>query len=328
MTTPARATAPHISVIAIGRNEGARLTACLTSVLGRADLVVYVDSGSTDASVSEARARGGEGVELDMSVPFTAARARNAGYARVKALAPEGDFVQFLDGDCELDEDWLRKGGAALLDADRIAVVCGRRREKFPDATLWNALTDAEWAAAQPGDVKACGGDVLLRRAAFEAVDGFREDLIAGEEPELCFRLRAQGWTILRLDAEMTRHDADMTRMSQWWQRCRRAGHTFAEGVALHGSSSERYRIHELRRTLFWGLALPLGIVTTAWLITPWFWALVLIYPAQILRLAGTGTPPVEAAFLMLSKFPELQGVIGYWYGRLSGRRLRLIEYK
>lgn len=324
--------APHIAVIAIGRNEGARLLACLDSVQAgndrRADLVVYVDSGSTDNSVAEAARRGVEVVNLDMSQPFTAARARNAGYERVKALAPEGGFVQFLDGDCELDADWLGKG-VATLEADAgVAVVCGRRREKFPDATLWNGITDAEWAAATPGEVKACGGDALVRRTAFDAVAGYREDLIAGEEPEMCFRMRAKGWRMIRLDAEMTRHDADMTKASQWWQRCRRAGHTYAEGVALHGSSAERYRIPELRRTLLWGLGVPLAVLLAVLLFGGWAVLLLLIYPLQMARITAKGTPLTEAVFLVLGKFPEMQGVTGYWAGRLSGRRRRLIEYK
>ena len=203
---------PHTAVIAIGRNEGARLVACLEALAGQADLIVYVDSGSTDQSVAEAEARGVEVVALDMSLPFTAARARNAGYARVAELAPEGAYVQFLDGDCELDADWLDKGRAALEADAKVAVVCGRRREKFPDATLWNKITDAEWAAAPPGETGACGGDALMRRTAFDAVEGYREDLIAGEEPEMCFRMRAKGWKILRLEAKMTQHDANMTK--------------------------------------------------------------------------------------------------------------------
>ncbi|MEO0678525.1 MAG: hypothetical protein AAFZ02_13325, partial [Pseudomonadota bacterium] len=49
-----------------------------------------------------ARALGAEVVELDLAIPFTAARARNAGFRALLARAPELDFVQFVDGDCEL----------------------------------------------------------------------------------------------------------------------------------------------------------------------------------------------------------------------------------
>ena len=320
-------TGNDIAAVAIGRNEGERLMRCLTALKGRAAPVVYVDSGSTDGSADAARAAGVDVVALDMSQPFTAARARNTGYARVRELAPEGTYVQFIDGDCELDAGWLPAARAALEAEPDLAVVCGRRREKFPGASLWNRMIDAEWDSPV-GEAKACGGDALMRRAALDAVDGYREDLIAGEEPEMCFRMRARGWRIVRLDAEMTLHDADMTRLSQWWQRSRRAGHTYAEGAALHGRSPERYRMRELRRTLVWGLALPLATGLGALLLTPWALLGLLAYPGQIARMVLRGMDVPRAAFLVLGKFPELQGVLGYWAGRLSGRRRRLIEYK
>lgn len=316
-----------IAVVVIGRNEGDRLLRCLASLSGGADPVVYVDSGSTDGSIAAARAAGVEVVALDMSRPFTAARARNTGYARVRALAPDGLHVQFIDGDCELDRDWFATARAALEAEPDLAVVCGRRREKFPEASLWNRMIDAEWNSPV-GEARACGGDALMRRAALDAVSGYREDLIAGEEPEMCFRMRALGWRIRRIDAEMTRHDAAMTRLSQWWQRSRRAGHTYAEGVALHGRSPERYRVRELRRTLIWGLGLPLAALLGALVLSPWALLLLLAYPLQVARMVARGMDLPRAAFLVLGKFPELQGVLGYWMGRLSGRRRRLIEYK
>src|SRR5947209_5717145 len=95
--------ASAIGVVAIGRNEGPRLAECLSSARGRADIpIVYVDSNSTDGSASLARAMGVEVVELGLGPLFTAAMARNAGLERLAALAPNLDYVMFLDGDCTL----------------------------------------------------------------------------------------------------------------------------------------------------------------------------------------------------------------------------------
>ena len=188
-------------------------------------------------------------------------------------------------------------------------------------------MIDAEWDSPV-GEAKSRGGDALMRRAAVDAVGGYREDLIAGEEPEMCLRLRRSGWRIRRIDAEMTLHDADMTRLSQWWQRSRRAGHTYAEGAALYGRGPERYRLRELGRTLVWGLGLPLVALASAVLLSPWALLLLLAYPGQVLRMIGSGRDPAGALFLVLGKFPELQGVLGYVAGRVSGRRRKLIEYK
>ena len=314
-----------VAAIVIGRNEGERLIRCLASLAGVSP-VIYVDSGSTDGSLEAAQDAGAEVVELDLSLPFTAARARNAGLERLRDVGDSSDLVQFLDGDCELRAGWLDAARAAIEGADDIAVVCGRRRERFPQASVYNRLIDAEWETPV-GETQACGGDALMRRAALEDVGGYRDDLIAGEEPEMCFRMRRKGWRILRIDAEMTWHDAAMVRVSQWWQRSRRAGFAFANAAALHGRSSERFRIRETRRAIVWGAALP-AIAVIGTVISPWALALLLLYPAQVLRLSARGLGLIDAVFLTLGKLPEAQGVLGFWWGQATGRRRGLIEYK
>lgn len=314
-----------IAAIAIGRNEGERLIACLDSLVGQVDCIVYVDSGSTDNSVAEAQARGATVVELETSIPFTAARARNAGLAHLSGPdAPE--LVQFLDGDCMLDVDWIGTAQGFLAANPQVAVVCGRRRERFPDASVWNRLIDAEWDTPV-GEAKACGGDALMRWEALQQVGGYRDDLIAGEEPEMCVRLRAQGWKIWRLDAEMTLHDAAMTRFGQWWRRAKRAGHAFAEGAALHGPPPERHYVRETRRALLWGVALP-ALTLIGALVTPWALVLLGIWPLQILRLSRRGYDLTHASFLTLAKLPEAQGVLLYFWKQKRGIKGQLIEYK
>ncbi len=312
-----------IAAIVIGRNEGARLIACLEALQGKVAQIVYVDSGSTDGSVDAAQELGAEVVELDMSQPFTAARARNAG---LDALHAETEFVQFLDGDCVLRDGWLERGLAFLQDDFRAAVTCGRRRERFPQASVYNALIDDEWDTPV-GQVMSCGGDALMRVAAVKAVNGYRDTLIAGEEPELCVRLRQSGWEIWRLDAEMTWHDAAITGFGQWWRRCKRAGHAFAEGAALHGTLPERHWVAETRRALLWGAALPLGILLAALIVSPWALLGFLIYPAQMLRLARQKTL-AWGVFTTLGKFPEAIGALQFYRTRLTGRKTRIIEYK
>src|SRR5262249_13947583 len=165
-----------------------------------------------------ARSQGVEVVELDMSRPFTAARARNTGFKRLREIAPDLDYVQFVDGDCELIEGWFQHATSFLDAHPPVVAVSGRRRERYPDRSIYNWMRDREWEAPL-GDARTCGGDVMIRANAFADVGGYREDVLAGEEPELCVRLRAAGWRIWRLDAEMTLHDAAMTRFAQWWWR-------------------------------------------------------------------------------------------------------------
>lgn len=324
---------PTIAAVVIGRNEGARLIACLDS-LGASTRVpariVYVDSGSTDGSVAAARARGAEVVELDTDKPFTAARARNAGVAALET--GEGpDLIQFVDGDCDVRPGWIAAAEAFLATHPDAAVVCGRRRERHPDASIYNRLCDAEWDTPL-GRARSCGGDAMMRMAALRQVGGFDPRLIAGEEPELCVRLRAAGWEVWRIDAEMTLHDASMTRFGQFWRRARRGGHAYAEGAAMHGRPPERHGVMGQRRAVIWGIAIPLVILAAVLLAGPWALALLLVYPAQIARLAirdgGGRAGWSRAALLTVSKFAEARGVIDYHLAMLGGRRVGLIEYK
>ena len=322
-----------IGLVVIGRNEGDRLRQCLLSVQG-ADSIVYVDSGSTDGSVDTARSLGVDVVELDLSIPFTAAHARNTGFEYLLGVSPDLELVQFVDGDCEVVNGWLECAQQALVAHPDVAVVCGRRRERFPEQSAYNQLCDLEWDTPV-GETKACGGDSMMRVKAFKQVSGFNPTLIAGEEPELCLRLRQQGWKILRLDAEMTLHDAQMTQLSQWWKRMVRAGYAYAEGAWLHGTTPEQYLVKESRSNWFWGL-MPLLSVSLVWLTHGWSLLLLVGYPLFFYRIysrqrqqgGSVNDAWLYAIACVLGKFPLVQGQLQFYLNRLLRRRQALIEYK
>jgi GT2 family glycosyltransferase len=325
------ASAPFGAVV-IGRNEGERLVTCLKSLAQFGAPVVYVDSNSTDGSRERAGELGARVVALDTSKPFTAARARNAGFSALLQWQPKLEVVQLVDGDCEVVPTWIPRALEFMKRHQDVAVACGRRRERHPNASVYNLLCDIEWNTPV-GAAKACGGDAIVRVAAFRQVNGFRADLIAGEEPELCVRLRAAGWKIYRLDEEMTLHDAAITRFAQWWRRTARAGFAFAEGAHLHGAPPERHWVRESRSTLLWGAAMPMLVVGTFAALGPAGLLVALAYPLQVARLyrGGSGTPyarAARAAFLVLGKFPEMTGVAKFAVRQLSGDATVLIEYK
>ena len=324
-----------VGLVVIGRNEGQRLHQCLLSVIAQAKNVVYVDSGSTDGSIEMAKSLGVEVVELDLSIPFTAARARNEGVARLLQINPQVEFVQFVDGDCEVAPQWLEKAYAVISEQPEVAVVCGRRRERYPDQSVYNLLCDIEWDTPI-GETKECGGDSMMRVAAFEQVKGFNPSLIAGEEPELCLRLRQQEWKILRIDAEMTLHDAQITRFSQWWRRSLRSGYAYAEGFWLHGNTPERYCFKETKSIWLWGLIIPSLVLSLLWFSKGWSLLLLLAYPLiifKIYRYFQAKGFTIKNAWLysiscMLMKFPQLQGQIQFFISKLIGKQEKLIEYK
>lgn len=331
----------EVGVVVIGRNEGERLKLCLQSIPSGFP-VAYVDSGSTDGSVSFAHSLGVNVVELDMTLGFTAARARNAGWRQLTMQFSALKFIQFVDGDCELQGDWIGKAYAAMQPEPTLAAVFGRRRERHPEKSIYNRMCDDEWNVPV-GKIQSCGGDVLLRRSALEAANGYSDDLIAGEEPDLCLRLAHKGWFILRIDAEMTLHDADILEFRSWWNRSKRSGFAYAQHVCRHGEKSFRSWIRQLISISTWGLLFPaLAFFTLLYSVVSDSDALIFLYIifslyfVQTFRIAikkirfgmETKFATHYAIQIMIGKFSCLSGVIQYFANKVFRRSDTIIEYK
>lgn len=316
-------------IVVIGRNEGARLERCLSSLSATGLPFVYVDSGSTDGSLLVAKRFGSIVVELDMSRPFTAARARNAGFEALTSTVSDIGYVQFIDGDCTLAAGWLDTARAFLDAHPDVAIACGRRRELSPGHSIYNRMCDIEWNTPI-GEAQMCGGDFLIRAAAFESVGGFRAELIAGEEPDLCLRLTKASWRIWRLDHEMTLHDAAISTFSQWWRRMVRSGHAFAEVTSLHSDRDFAWH-RNVRSALAWTgiLAAPLaGALVDGRLALA-----ALVIPLQVHRIArrqtSGGKPDyLYGALILIGKVAETWGILKFHGRRLRRGKSGLIEYK
>jgi len=311
-----------LGIVVIGRNEGERLQRCLSAARAQCEHVVYADSGSTDGSVGTARGLGALVVALDPSEPFTAARGRRVGFERLVEAFPDCEYVQFIDGDCILDPNWLATASSYLDANPQTAAVCGRRFEAQPGASVYNRLIDSEWGTPI-GPAEACGGDSMMRTDALRAAGSFRADLVAGEEPELCSRLRAKGWTIMRLDAPMTEHDAAIFEFGQWWRRAERGGFGYAQ---VRGATRQGPRPLYTRRiasALFWTLVIPLVALAAAMVARSW-WPLLLVpllYAIQTGRIAvarperSLGQRVQSAALIMAVKLAETKGILRYLLG-------------
>jgi GT2 family glycosyltransferase len=326
----------RVGVVLIGRNEGARLVRALDAVCDGERPVVYVDSGSTDDSQRQARLRGALVVDLDMSVPFTAARARNAGFERLRERHPEVEYVQFIDGDCEIVEGWI-EAAMDVLDAHHdVVAVCGYRRERHPDHSLYNRACDVEWRNGPVGEVACFGGDVMIRADALAQIGAYDPRLIAGEDEEVGIRLRRAGGRLLRIDRTSTLHDADIQSFTQWWKRAKRCGHAYAELHRLHGAPPERKFVRELRRTWLWGAVVPASAVALSVPTLGLSWLLLGAYPLRAARIArktrdrGLAWSDAVAWGLSctLAPLPEVLGAAKFHYDRLRGNRSQLIEYK
>ena len=330
--------AAGLSVVVIGRNEGVRLERCLRSVSRLNDPgcpveVVYVDSASTDGSVDLAERMGARVIAI-RAERTTAALGRNAGWRQTHA-----PFVLFLDGDTTLDPNFVARAMPEFKDPS-VAVVWGNRRETNTSDSIYNQVLDLDWIYA-PGLADFCGGDALTRRSTLEQVNGFDESLIAGEEPEMCRRLRAQNHKILHLDVPMTGHDLAITRWQQYWRRANRAGYAYAEVSQRFRGGELPFWEGEVRANRTRALTLLLmpfvGAVTACSIRQCWpLGALGSVFLLLVLRTSWKArwkSKSVLTLFLYglhshLQQIPIFVGQMQFARDKSVGRRRGLIEYK
>ena len=321
----------QFDAILIGRNEGARLLRAIAAMQRQPGLrrLVYVDSGSRDGSAQAARDLGAMVVELDPARPFTAARGRNEGFA---ALGPDpAPFVQFMDGDCIVTDGWPDTALRFLADHPQAGLVHGHSQEEAPDASVYNWITNWEWQMTT--GPKANGlGVFMARHDVLAKTGGFRETMIAAEDDELFYRIRAMGFETWCIAEPMCSHDVNLHRFKPWWRRMIRAGHSFEELAFLHRGAATMQRI----RALVWGGVLPFVALDLFLLWPPFALGIVALYVASILRQGlrframglGWGRALHVAVLLMVSKFANLYGMGKYWLRRLRRSRAKIIEYK
>jgi len=327
---------PLVSVVVIGRNEGERLVDCLASVNrvprdGFRMELIYVDSASSDGSPDRARSHGAHVIRINPDRP-SAATGRNVGWR-----ASQGEFVLFLDGDTTLDAGFIRRALDAIREP-RVAVVWGHRRERAPGQSIYVRALDLDWVYP-PGDSEFCGGDALMRRDALLHVNGFDDTLIAGEEPELCRRMRERDYRILHIDSPMTQHDLGIQSFSAYWRRAVRAGHAYAEVAHRYRDSSDPIWRAESRRNLQKGLFLlsSPALLAVAYAVSPGLAfglaiaaAMVIARTAHRCRWKSSDRTSrwLYAIHSHLQQIPILIGQLAWRLNRWKGQRSRLIEYK
>ena len=298
-------------------------------------MIVYIDSNSSDNSLELSRTLATETIQLDLSTPFSAARARNVGFKRLIEICPELRFAFFIDGDCKMAPDWPGHACDLLRSHEEVAIVTGRLKERNANASLYNRLCQLEWDGPS-GELTECGGIFFARASDFLALNGFNESLIAGEEPELCLRLRRMGKKIVRIPGEMAEHDAAMSTFGQWWKRSIRSGYAYANGMYLHGRSIEKFRVRNMISIWLWGGILPLTILAGSLVGIAEIKYLLLLYPLIIAKIAWSkwlqtkqaGLSLLYGAMLMLAKFAEFWGQCKFWTDRMLGLPAKIIEYK
>ena len=326
-------------IVVVGANPRISPEAAVRSA-GDGRAVVFVSVGAGDEALSKAKQAGAIVVEGDPRSLTPGGRARNAGYRQLKKIAPHIRYVQFIESDNALDPDWISNAERFMERRTEVTIVEGI----FQTAPS----QQAELATINEARQKSISGEVALnssenlfvRADKFEAVGGFRGDLLMRETDDLCVRLRRRGGRIWRIDYAMLVTGAAKPSQSSWWKSGVRRGFGNAYIASLHGGPPERVGVRETARAVFWGFTFPCLIIFSAIAggvgasmlapSTPFYVVsgLVLgfgasayvlkIFASAILRGAAKLSSWRRAFAIVFGKIPEFSGVWRFWF---SGER-------
>ncbi len=310
----------QVSIVVIGRNEGAHVARAIRSARREAQgaglraEVLYVDSGSTDGSPMLAIAAGARTHVLPRTTS-NAAKARNRG-----AELARGRWVHFVDGDMTLCPRWL---GTAVERAERAGLdaLGGRIVERLQGASLWSRAFGLDWCA-DGHRTGSLGGAALWKRSSFLRLGGFDEELEVGEDPDLYRRALAEGLRVETLARDMVLHELGLRDVRDWWRRAVAVGRS----AAIVGTRFQD------RRLMLQRFAFPLLVavaVTGALLVDPRLLVLPLTACLALLlrrflldRRSGMtqGNAWLHAVHVYAVKFPQLLGALRVLLARRNRR--------
>ncbi len=285
-----------VSVIVPVYNRAHEIGACLASLLAldhpRIEIIA-ADDGSTDDTVSAVRRHGVNIAALSCNQGQSAAR--NAG-----VRAANGDIIAFTDSDCIADPGWISEL-IPFFEDPRIALVGG-----FVDACYTASALDRYEAVKSPlnmGDKPVIGAgresvlyvpacNMLVRKEAFDQVGGFDETRRVGEDVDLCWRLKKQGWRIMYVPRGVVRHK-HRNRFSEAFGRRFDYGVSEPALYAAHPEAAKRFPWQ------FWGLAI-FGLIMAVLLTM----SAVFLWPVPLILLGETAYKKMRLEKMTRTPYP------------------------
>jgi len=209
---------PRFSVVVPALNCHKYLPGSIDSMLGaverygNADLTI-VDNGSTDGSWEQLQAMYSDRAAVVQIRGVTISGLRNRG-----AALSSGEYISFIDADCLIAPDYFDRAMQVLASTRTDA---SGSRHLLPDSPHWIEETwDKLRAPRKCGAINYIpSGNFMIRRKAFEAVGGFDETLVTGEDAELCQRLRNASFSLHSSNEVSAIHLGNPKAMKQFFRK-------------------------------------------------------------------------------------------------------------
>ena len=255
-------------------NEAHNIERCLNAVfeaisgLSGGVEVIVADSLSTDATVALAQRYPVKIVQLTLPADRGCGAGVQLGYQHTRA-----QFVYFLDGDMELQRDFLLQALALIESDSTLGGISGVLHDRHIN-NWFDRYRVKNKPSARAGDVEWLAGGGLYRRAALDEAGGYagNRNLKAYEEAELGLRLGSRGWRMLRLDTVAVYHSGHIESTSALIWRQWRSRRLDAGGVLLRSSLGQpwcwrvlRMCLHPLAVLGFWMLLLGSALLAPDW---------------------------------------------------------------
>jgi len=189
-----------ISLVVIGKNEAQNLLRCFNSIdREQFKEVIYVDSSSIDDSIKivQDNFKFVQIIRLRSNY-YSASLARFVGLKYVSS-----EYVQFLDGDMTLDNDWIKKSHSFLLNNKKVAIVHGYKFEYKDKNDLKKYKIKKDKANFQSDYLQ---GSYLARTNILKKTGFLDIRMIGEEERDLYVRVRNLGFEVWYIDFMMASH--------------------------------------------------------------------------------------------------------------------------
>jgi glycosyltransferase involved in cell wall biosynthesis len=257
---------PKVSFIIPALNAEKTLRLCLEAIFRQttgSDVfeVILLDNGSTDRTVEIAKEFG---VKIIDAPGLTVAALRNLGARRA-----QGEILAYVDADCVIAPDWLEKA-LPFFNDPRVGAVGAPTL--IPENATW---VQRAWYLQRKGSDKAQEVEwlptenLLVRKEAFEKINGFDERLITCEDVDFCYRL-GKFYKIISAPQIRSVHLGEASSLAHFFRKERWRGKGNLKGVFSHGLKlselpSLLLPIYYLLGTMFFIVAVFYLIGTKKW---------------------------------------------------------------